>query len=206
MGLNPVTLSVDEYNRLLDVLLVDKGTYRQKQLGVRNYCMACLQGDAGLRVGEVVRLLKTDLIIANEPVTNLYIRREISKNKKERTIHLSLRIRHALQAMNTGWWSRSDEAAAIFAFCRDKSHRPITTRQVERIIGAAGQRAFGRWIHPHVLRHSFASRLARVTNIRVVQQALGHKQLSSTQIYTHPNSDDQKKAIEQLGCEENGRI
>lgn len=49
-----------------------------------------------------------------------------------------------------------------------------------------------------MLRHTFATRLMQKTNIRVVQQLLGHKSLSSTQVYTHPNADDLQKAIENL--------
>jgi integrase/recombinase XerC len=49
-----------------------------------------------------------------------------------------------------------------------------------------------------MLRHTFATNLMRTTNARVVQQLLGHKNLSSTQIYTHPNQQDLKKAIDSL--------
>ncbi|GAH73030.1 unnamed protein product [marine sediment metagenome] len=59
--------------------------------------------------------------------------------------------------------------------------------------------SLGRPVHPHILRHTFASRLMRTTNARIVQELLGHQHLSTTQIYTHPNQDDLKKAIEQLG-------
>lgn len=192
----PETLTVLEYNRLLGVLLDTSGTKRQKALSVRNYTMGLLMGDAGLRVGEVVRLLETDLIFGGEPVTNLCIRREISKNKKERLIPVGERLRHALKAMQSGWWWQCLEGSVTFAFYNDKSIRPLTTRQVERIIGNASYKAFGRRVHPHILRHTFASCLARVTDIRTVQEILGHKQVTSTQVYTHPNNDDKRKAIE----------
>lgn len=191
----PETLTVLEYNQLLDVLLDTTGTKRQKALSTRNYTMGLLMGDAGLRVGEVVRLLQSDLIFAGGPVFNLCIRREISKNKKERLIPVGERLTHALKAMQSGWWDRTNDSSRLFAFYNDKSYRPLTTRQVERIIGNASYKAFGRRVHPHILRHTFASCLARVTDIRTVQEILGHKQVTSTQVYTHPNSDDKRKAI-----------
>ncbi|GAH69734.1 unnamed protein product, partial [marine sediment metagenome] len=52
--------------------------------------------------------------------------------------------------------------------------------------------------HPHMLRHTFASKLMRVTSMRTVQELLGHSSITSTQIYTHPNEDDKKKAIKGL--------
>ncbi|GAH96402.1 unnamed protein product, partial [marine sediment metagenome] len=55
-----------------------------------------------------------------------------------------------------------------------------------------------REIHPHILRHTFATRLMSKTSMRVVQELLGHKNLSSTQIYTHPNNADLQEAIDSL--------
>lgn len=204
----PETLTVMKYNQLLDALLDTSGTKRQRLLAQRNYTMGLLMGDAGLRVGEVVRLLQTDLIFGGEPVTNLCIRREISKNKKERLIPVGGRLRHALKAMQSGWWVKFHGHATLYAFYNDKSTRHLTTRQVERIIEKAAHEAFGRKVNPHILRHTFASCLARVTNIRVVQEILGHKQITSTQVYTHPNQDDAKKAIEareRLDSEQNSQ-
>jgi len=55
-----------------------------------------------------------------------------------------------------------------------------------------------RRIHPHVLRHTFATQLAKVTNIRVVQELLGHSSLESTQIYTHPDMNEAREAVNRL--------
>jgi len=76
--------------------------------------------------------------------------------------------------------------------------RPLTTRQVERIIRTAALKSIGRPVHPHVLRHTFASKLMSVCNERIVQELLGHQSITSTQIYTHPNEDDKKKAIQDV--------
>ena len=202
MRKSPETLTILECHQLLDKLIVHEGTPRQFRLGVRNHTMALLMLDAGLRVGEVVKLQQSDLILAGEPMLNLRIRAEISKTKTERIIPLSERLRNTLKTMYEKWWPSKSKSGVDIAFYNDKTDRPLTTRQVERIIGKASTAAFGREVNPHILRHTFASKLSRVANIRVVQDLLGHQQLSSTQVYTHPNSDDKKKAIDALVCEE----
>jgi site-specific recombinase XerD len=165
---------------------------------MRNHCIALLLGDAGLRVGECCQLLWRDLIIAGNPVTSLVIRSETTKTRAEHSVPLSDRIRRSLVNMQLHWWSKAPSPVTLCAFYGPDSQTPLTTRQVERIIGNASVKAFGRRINPHVLRHSFASRLARVTNLRVVQEVLGHASITSTQIYTHPDSNDKIEAINKL--------
>jgi len=192
------TLNTEEADKLLIVLLSGYGKPGTKAKAVRNHTMALLMLDAGLRVGEVVRLRMCDLITNGNLVESLIIPWQITKNKSERTVPLSLRLRTALGVHLLPVYKEHPETFCdpIF-FCRDYT-KPITVRQVENIIKQAGQKAIGRDIHPHVLRHTFATRLMRQTNIRVVQQLLGHKSISSTQVYTHPNSEDLTNAIEAI--------
>ncbi|GAJ04418.1 unnamed protein product [marine sediment metagenome] len=96
------------------------------------------------------------------------------------------------------WWYSDHNHGARYAFYATWCMRPLTVRQVQRIITFAGKLSMGRNIHPHLLRHTFATRLMRNTSMAVVQQLLGHTNLSSTQIYTHPNGEDRKKAIDSL--------
>lgn len=198
----PKTLTVMESNALLDALLVDTETLKQKRKGIRNYTIGLLMLDAGLRVGEVVQLRIADLVFNSEPVMSIIISPEIAKNKRERTIPVSGRLRKAIKMTNRHCWSHHFNLGTIYAFHREDCLERLTTRQVERIIRAAAMKSLGRPIHPHQLRHTFASRLMRTVNARIVQELLGHKNISSTQIYTHPNSEDLKKAIETLGTPE----
>jgi len=189
------TLTVLESNALLDALLCPYGTSAQKRKAVRNYCIGLLMLDAGLRVGEVTRLLFTDVVLAGEPVKALCVTSDISKSKFDRTIPLSGRLQRAIKN-HCNWNRPTDEPGYLcFAFCKPNHRLHISVRQVQRIIKQASIKAIGRAIHPHVLRHTFASRLMRQTSIRVVQVLLGHKQLSSTQVYTHPDSNDLSTAI-----------
>jgi len=160
--------------------------------------MALLMLDTGCRVGELVQLEQSQLIFNSTPVNSLTIFKHQAKNKHERTIPTSSRLRDALEQMSRQWWTTDHDRGTPYAFYATWCMRPLTVRQAQRIITSAGKLSIGRDIHPHLLRHTFATRLMTKTSMRVVQELLGHKNLSSTQIYTHPNSEDLKKAIDSL--------
>lgn len=195
MSSTPKTLTVTECHQLLDVIKDKAGSWTKQRLATRNYTMALLMLDAGLRVGEVVQLKKEDLVIGHKIIESLTIPAEIAKNKTERTIPLSSRVRIALIIMRSKWGCDAPIGYQEYAFFNTDPSKHVTTRQVERIIRSAAIRSIGRPVHPHVLRHTFATRLMRKTNARVVQELLGHKSMTSTQIYMSPNGDDLKKAI-----------
>lgn len=164
----------------------------------RNYTMALLMLDAGLRVGELIQLRQDQLWYVNGPVGSLTVEKLQAKNKRERTIPVTLRVHDAIERMHRDWWIDISALGVRYAFYRSTCGCPLTTRQVQRIIKAAGAQSLGRDIHPHILRHTFATRLMSKTSMRVVQQLLGHSNLTSTQIYTHPNNTDLQKAIDSL--------
>ncbi|MBA7609970.1 Tyrosine recombinase XerC [subsurface metagenome] len=193
---SPTTLETAESDNLLDYLRHNAGTANKMRKAVRNYCMALLMLDAGLRVGELVSLRVQNLFFNREPVRNIIIKPHMTKNKVEHSIPVSPLLSEALRVFFDIWWLNYETPEQKFAFTNVSTDRPITTRQVERIICAAGWKSLGHPVHPHVLRHTFASRLMRITNSSTVQQLLGHKYLSSTQIYCHPNEDDKRLAIE----------
>ncbi len=193
---SPTTLETADSDNLLDYLRHNAGTANKMRKAVRNYCMALLMLEAGLRVGELVSLRVSDLYFNRKPVRNIIIKPHMTKNKVEHSIPVSQRLSEALVVFFDIFWLNNETPEQEFAFLSSKKDRPITTRCVEKIICAAGWKVLGQPVHPHVLRHTFASRLMRVTNSSTVQQLLGHKYLSSTQIYCHPNEDDKRLAIE----------
>lgn len=198
MSITPKTLTTEEARLLLYELLYSFATDSQHKKAVRNYGLAVCMLDAGLRVGEAVQLIIADLFFLGNPVTTLVVRSEIAKNHHERQIPISTRLAEAILKMKEAYWPKLTEFGAYNAFTLTDPLTELSTRQVERIIRAAAMFALGRPIHPHILRHTFASRLMRVTSMRTVQELLGHQDITSTQIYTHPNGDDLKKAIDQL--------
>lgn len=195
----PKTLTYEETVKLLNVFALQYTTPTATRRAVRDYTMTLIMLDAGLRVSEVTKLLINDLIIQGEPVTTLCVRTAIAKRKHERLVPLTERLQYQISQMNKCVWSTLGYSSSNYAFCPPWHNVALTPRQVQRMIAHASLVSIGRAIHPHVLRHTFASRLMRLTNTRVVQELLGHAHLSSTQIYTHPNEDDKKKAIDLLG-------
>jgi len=192
------TLTTIECHQLLQHLLIEAGTQNQFKKGIRNYCIALLMLDAGLRVGEVASLKICDLLICDSPTQTLILTAEVTKNNRERSVPTSSRLQMAIKTMNVKWWTDPILPLSSYAFHVVNSKVNLTIRQIQRIIGHASKQAFGRTIHPHALRHTFASRLMKRTSMRVVQELLGHKSITSTQVYTHPDSDDLTSAIASL--------
>jgi len=198
MSSTPKTLNVTEQHQLLDSLLNKNAPHKSFRKGIRNYLIGCLMLEAGLRVGEVVKLKMSHLYFDGRPVQTLLLTGDITKNNKERSVPVSSRLKSAIEEYRDEchWILDFDEDHPVFATW--VPNNTMSTRQVERIINSAGYKALGRPVHPHMLRHTFASKLMRVTDMRTVQELLGHSNITSTQIYTHPNEDDKKKAIENL--------
>jgi len=198
----PKTLTTIELEKFLLYVRDNHRSELGRLRAERNYLMVLILADTGLRVGELVQLRQTDFIINKEIVTTLILRPEITKTKTERLIPLSSRTRKAIGYVYGSIWQHCYGSEVKWAFYNSSMTGHITARQVQRICETAGLNRIGRKVNPHLLRHTFASRTMRVTNIRVVQQLLGHVSLSSTQIYTHPNGDDLQKAIDGLDLKE----
>jgi len=195
------TIDNGQVDRLLLFIARWFGPGRGKMLNCRNYCMTLFMLDAGLRVGELVKLRQGDIYYAGVCVEQLTIRAEISKTKAERGVPMSPRLASACSDMYNVVWPQSMDRIHHYAFYNRDPHVHIAVRQVERIIKEAGQNIGVEWLTPHVLRHTFATRVLKKSNIRVAQQLLGHKSITSTQIYTHPDQDDRANAIKAISEE-----
>lgn len=199
--MNPDTLTTAEADALLLCLERDYGTEKRNYNRARNYTMCLMMLDAGLRVGEVARLKVKNFSFGGLIAKSLTITKDVSKTKTERIIPLSERLREAMIEMSRSWWDGQLAVDNTWAFTTIGNIQHIGTRQIQKIIQKASQKSIGRAIHPHVLRHTFATRLMRKVNIRVVQALLGHRRLSSTQIYTHPDNNDLENAIGTLNAD-----
>lgn len=195
---SPPTLTIADTHKLLDTIMGQGGTTKQYRNRLRNYTMAMLMLEAGLRVGELVKLRWDTLFFNCLPVTSIIITPQISKSKLDRQIPVSTRLADALSTYHAYFAPLKTHSKEPHAFFANMPSVPLTTRQVERIIGSAALEGLGRPVHPHVLRHTFATKLMRIAPPSVVQELLGHRHLSSTQVYCHPNGDDLKKAIDAL--------
>jgi site-specific recombinase XerD len=191
-------LSTEERHALLASMVPKNESPERAFKQLRNRTMVMVMLETGLRVSELCGLAASDLYFAEKPVLQLVVRPEIAKNKSERTIPVSTLLSVTLAE----WWRCAKPAYLTNpiapAFQTLPNGHRITPRQVERIVRAVGIQVIGRDIHPHILRHTFATRLMRITNARVVQELLGHKHLTTTQIYTHPNSTDLRQAVNKI--------
>lgn len=200
----PKTLDAEQQLLLLEALRSDDAPAKTFRKGIRNYLMACLMLDAGLRVGEVCKLKMSHLYFGGQPVRTLLLTPDVTKNKRERTVAVNARLSKAIAEHyeHNPWLHEVADSYSVWG--TEEKDTPLTTRQVENILNTAASKSLGRLINPHMLRHTFASRLLRVTNMRTVQELLGHNYITSTQIYTHPNEDDKRHAIDELQKEVTG--
>ena len=150
--------------------------------GLRDRCALELLYGAGLRVSELVAIDLGDLIDGRSAV------RVRGKSGKERIVPLVSKARAALEA----WLTRRGELRATGGalFLNLRGGR-LTARSVARHLArhalAAGVR---RHVHPHALRHSFATHLLDMgADLRGIQELLGHASLSTTQRYTHVSAE-----------------
>lgn len=154
--------------------------------------------DTGLRNAEVCALMVRDLWFLDQPVSTLDVRAEIAKNHKPRSLPLTVRAIEAIAFLEAHHWIHDVDPLKHYAFYGRNWHTPISKRTIHRLCAKYGSAVLHKHLHPHMLRHTYATRLMRMTNIRVVQQLLGHTSLASTQIYTHPTATDLNDAVNKL--------
>ena len=183
----PVTLDVDQLKGLLDQQQNSrhKDADRQKSLGNKNLLALRDQAmmetfyAAGLRLAELANLDITDVDQAEGLVA------VTGKGNKQRLVPIGS---IALQAIKAWLAVRANlaqpEQTALFVSTRGQR---ISHRAIQQRLKLAGQQLDQQQhLHPHMLRHSFASHLLESSgDLRAVQELLGHANLSTTQIYTH---------------------
>jgi integrase/recombinase XerC len=169
----PKALSVEAAQRLLDGELEDKSP-----LTLQDAAMFELLYSSGLRVGELTALNLSDEPDKGEVTVT-------GKGSKTRTVPVGAKARDALKR----WLSLRDKIAAphekaLFVGARGK--RISSSRVWQRLTRWAKRRGLAENVHPHMLRHSFASHMLQSSqDLRAVQEMLGHASISTTQVYTH---------------------
>lgn len=194
----PDSLTPDQLQRFLTRLAQEGTTLFQDRLLCRLLTATLLMADAGLRVGEACALRYEHAYFDFAPVPTLALPPEITKTKIARDIPISDRLRtqlitHGQMCEPTPQWHPSH-----FLLHATDPAKPLSVRSVERHLKRHAETVLDLDIHPHTLRHTFANRLKNKTDLATLQQLLGHKKLTSTQIYLHPDHHDRRSAIDKL--------
>ena len=165
----PQLLDADEAARLVEVPT-------DVPLGLRDRALLELFYSSGLRLSELCALRWRDLDLGNGLVTVL------GKGSKQRSVPVGSHARAALEQ----WHAETGTAneAPVFP---GRHGAPISQRAVQiRIRQLAQRQGMFKHVHPHMLRHSFASHMLESSgDLRGVQELLGHADIATTQIYTH---------------------
>lgn len=170
----PVVLGRDEVARMMEVTANPKH---------RNVLMLLYY--AGMRLGEAIGIRWEDIDFERG-----LIHIKNAKGGKERIVFLHPKLKMSLKA-------HDEVEGLVFLSQRERKYNK---RTVEKIVGnAAAKAGIGKNVTPHTLRHCFATHLLEAgADIRYIQHLLGHKDLKTTQIYTHVANKDIKKLANML--------
>ena len=153
---------------------------------MRNKLIVNLLLDTGVRVSELVNIKISD-IDTNERNIKVY-----GKGSKERYVFFTKRTLVILKDWLT-FVTRISNGEFLLVNYKGEQ---LTARSVQRIIKNIGKK-IGLDLHPHILRHTFATDLLnRGADIRMIQELLGHENLNTTQIYTHVSNNRMKDVYE----------
>jgi integrase/recombinase XerD len=196
----PKTLSVAEVGHLLTVskegLDDDARPAPERLRALRTACLLELLYATGLRVSELVTL-PSSAAQTKEPF--IHIR---GKGGRERLVPLPGEARRAIAAYRA-FFKETDAGAGArhWLFPADSASGHLTRQAFARDLKACAAAAGigSARISPHVLRHAFASHLLQNgADLRVVQELLGHADISTTQIYTHVLDERMKAMVRDL--------
>jgi tyrosine recombinase XerC len=170
----PVFLSIEEIMRIIESPDI------RIEAGQRDRCIIELLYSSGIRVSELTHMDEKDIDYDQETI------RVLGKGRKERIVPIGSRTVRLLKEFTERKKGTGDESRKRPLFVNPKNKR-LTQRTVERIIKKyTRQCGITKKVTPHTLRHTFATHILNGgADLRSVQELLGHKNISTTQIYTH---------------------
>ncbi|MCO6055879.1 tyrosine recombinase XerC [Pseudomonas sp. MOB-449] len=167
----PRALDADRAQQLLD------GAVEDDFIARRDQAMLELFYSSGLRLSELMGLDLDGLDLSAGLV------RVRGKGNKTRELPVGRKAREALEAWLPLRAAARPAEPAVFV---SQQGRRLSPSAIQQRVRQAGVRELGQHLHPHMLRHSFASHMLESSqDLRAVQELLGHADISTTQIYTH---------------------
>ena len=179
----PRLLDTDRAMQLLD------GGVEDDFIGYRDQAMLELFYSSGLRLAELVGLNLDQLDL---PAGLVQVH---GKGGRQRLLPIGRKACEALQTWLPIRALSSPTDGAVFV---SQKGRRLSPRAVQLRVRQAGVRELGQHLHPHMLRHSFASHILESSqDLRAVQEMLGHADIGTTQIYTHLDFQHLAKVYDQ---------
>ena len=177
----PVALALDQVERLM------AGPQSDTIIGLRDGALLALLYGTGIRATECATLRCGQVDFTHLTIT------VIGKGGHERTIPLELKLANVLR----NYAHARGPALPAAPFFRSRFGRPLSRGAVYERVRTWGQRSrIGIPLSPHRLRHTFATHLVRNGEaLPVVQHLLGHRLITSTQIYVHLTAEDLRSAV-----------
>ncbi len=170
----PVVLNKEEIAKMLDSIEM------KTPLGLRNKAMIETLYASGLRISELVGLKTSDIHLREKYIV------VVGKGNKERMVPLGEMAILALRNyIEKGRPLLAKKPGNILFY--NYQGNPISRQSLYKyIVKLAAENGITKEISPHTIRHSFATHLLEGgTDLRIVQELLGHEDISTTQIYTH---------------------
>lgn len=187
----PGMIDIETVNQILDQISPEKPN--ENQLWLRDKAILELLYSSGLRLAEIQGLKIRDIDFGR------HLLRITGKGNKTRIVPFGSKAKDSLiewLKVYRMWQGVLSAESSVFITQRGNS---ITPRQIENRVKYQAQRAgVNVDLHPHLLRHCFASHmLSNSRDLRAVQEMLGHSNLTTTQIYTHIDFDQLAKVYDQ---------
>jgi len=167
---------------------------------IRDYTMIFLCLSTGLRCSELIGLHIEDVAPFGDVSSILTVPVRVAKRGKKREIPITQETQSIIKLffkIKNDLDEHTDPDSSLFV--SKFTARPLSSRDFQRIVKHLSILSIGRSVSPHTLRHTFATRLLKHTNLRVVQELLGHSSIQTTQIYTHVSIDDARAAVSKSG-------
>ena len=162
-----------------------------KPADIRDRCIIEVMYACGLRVSECASLQVSKIHLSEGYLS------VIGKESKERMVPFYRRCAKLIELYLKEARPQFKQEATDILFLNQKG-KPLSTRSIQDICAKRGELAgLAVHVHPHMIRHSFATHLLdNGADLRVVQELLGHENLSTTQIYTHVTGDRLRAAVD----------
>lgn len=184
----PEVLTDEEQEKLINVF------NRRYFNSYRNSIIIKLFLNSGIRVSEMQNLKWKDINLQTGQLKIVQ-----GKGKKDRIIWINEDMLNELRNWRKKQFEKLGECENIFT---TRNKKAINSRDIREMVINYSQKAkINKHVTPKSLRHTYATDLLRQTkNIRLVQKALGHEDISTTMIYTHIVDDELESALKGFKC------